>query len=397
MNVQMAYWMTEAANLSECHMALFDWIDSHSETMERQCEAIFGAKDSVYIPQYTDVFMVPSCWKEYGPFQVLWSGAAPWLAAHYYQHWQYTGDDEFARTRAFPFMKRCMNLYLYLLTKDSNGKYVLAPTTNPENWAGKEEGQLVHTATLDIALIHELAQNLIKMNRDLGLNDPMEERWQDVDSNMMDYPVDETGLLREWVDDREPTDPIHRHMSHLYGVYPSKLFYGHEDLTAAAMKALDKRLSGDPIRSTTWSFAWDTCLFVRLGCIDRAMEFFGHLIHGGLLSNLLTTLWDWKPDTKYYVFGHKLFQIDALLGICGAICEMLVTEYDAEIYLLPALPQEWKEKGAVKGFRLQHGVELDFRWSAGQITTIEARAPQEKELQVRFPDGSLHVIKTTAI
>ena len=391
MNIQMAYWIAEPSHLSHCHLALFDWIDAHTAAMEQQCREIFGAEDAAYIPQYTDAFMVPTCERDCGPFQVLWSGAAPWLARHYYEHWKYTGDDAFARQRAFPFMKRCMNFYLQMLQKTAEGRYRLAPACNPENWAA-DGGQLIDTATMDIALVHELARHLLEMNSRLDLQDPLAQRWEEIDAHMEEYPVDEKGVLREWVDSREPLDPMHRHLSHLYGIFPAHLFDGDARLEQAALRALDKRTGDGLEHSSSWSFAWYACMFARLGMGERALTFLDHLVHGGLLPNLLTVHNDWRPGSPY-LYGEKIFQLDALLGAAAAICEMLVSAQEDKIVLLPSLPERWKAQGHVRGLCLPGGMEISFSWSDGAVSWLEIKADRERPVAVQFPQGQTETIQ----
>lgn len=394
MNVQMAYWMAEPANLSVCHEALFDWIDDNIPEMERQCEAIFGVRGGAYIPQYTDRFMIPTCWRDFGAFQVLWSGAAPWLARHYYEHWRYSGDNEFARRRAFPFMKRCMNFYLQFLQSDENGRLILAPSANPENWT-ESGGQLVNTATMDLALAHELAKNLLEINERLEIEDPMAQQWAEVDARLAEYPVDEEGALREWLDFREAIDPGHRHLSHLYGVFPARLFQGKPQLEEAAMRAIEKRLAGGIGHSASWSFAWYACLFARLEQGNAALRFLDHLVKGTLLPNLLTAHNDWRESDQYsHMVEGKIFQIDALLGSAAAMCEMLAAEREGTFALLPALPERWRRKGSVHGLRMYGGREISMDWSEGEVVRLEITSNGEEEVKVRFPDGTEKQIRT---
>lgn len=375
MNVQMAYWMAEAANLGDCHLALFDFLEERLPVMHQLAEDIFGAKEAAYLPQYTDCFLTPTCtaWGNFGTFQVIWSGAAAWLASHFYQHWRYSGDDNFGKNRAFPFMKQAMNLYFTLLTKNENGKWILAPSASPEQWT-KEDGRVVHTATMDISLVHELTQNLLEMNAVFGFNDPLAARWKDYNENMIDYPLDENGMLREWCDVRDVQDPSHRHLSHIYGLYPSHLFDGDEKLRRAALKAVEKRTEKGLFNSATWSFAWYSCLYARLGQGEKVSEFMNHIVKGGLLPNLLTVHNDWRPGSVYsHMMPKKIFQIDALFGFGAAVCEALAHEENGKLLLLPGVPDEWKKEGSVKGLRLPGNREISFSWKDGIIRDVQVR------------------------
>ncbi len=375
MNIQMAFWMAEAANLGDCHLALFDFLDERIPEMNQLASDIFGAQNAVYLPQYTDSFLTPTCWhrRNLGTFQVIWSGAAAWLAAHYYQHWKYTGDDDFGKKRAFPFMKQAMNLYFTLLTKNEHGKWILSPSASPEQWT-KESGRVVHTATMDISLVHELTRNLLEMNEAFGLNDPLAKRWKDYNENMIDYPVDEKGVLREWCDAREVRDPSHRHLSHIYGLYPSHLFDGDIRLRNAALKAVEKRTEKGLFNSSTWSFAWYSCLYARLGQGEKVEEFMNHIVKGGLLPNLLTVHNDWRAGTPYsHMTSKKVFQIDALFGFGAAVCEALAHEENGKLLLLSGVPEEWKKEGSVKGLSLPGNREVSFSWKDGVVSDFVER------------------------
>ncbi len=394
MNVQMAYWFAEAANLGECHSALFDFLESRLDIMHQQAKDIFGAEDAAYIPQYTDMFLTPTCWHRYslGTFQVIWSGAAAWLASHFYQHWKYSGDNGFGRNRAFPFLKQCMNLYFTLLSRDENGKWILAPSCNPEQWA-KGSGRVVHTATMDLSLIHELAQNLLELDDVLEINDPLAGRWKEIDENLTDYPVDASGMLLEWCDEREVNDPSHRHLSHIYGLYPSHLFDTDDVMRNAALKAVEKRTEKGLFNSSTWSFSWYSCLYARLGCGGKVAEFMDHIVKAGLLPNLLTTHNDWRPGTPYsHMTPERVFQSDALFGYAAAVCEALAHEQGGEVILLSAVPEDWKKEGCVSGLCISGQTELSFAWKEGVITELKAVSPIRRILKVRFPDGSIKEI-----
>ena len=165
-----------------------------------------------------------------------------------------------------------------------------------------------------------MAKNLLEMNKRLHLDDPMASHWARIDADLADYPIDAEGCLREWIDRREPADPGHRHLSHLYGLFPSSLFRGDARIEQAARKAIDRRLAGGLGHSASWSFAWYACLFARLGEGERAIGFLDHLVRGGLLPNLLTVHNDWRAGSQYsHMCSQKIFQIDALFGLAAAL------------------------------------------------------------------------------
>lgn len=372
-NVEMCYWIANSLNLAECQKPLFDWIAGNTDTMKTMASDIFGVDNAAYIPQYTDLYMTPTCWKAYSSFQVLWSGAATWFAQHFFEYWKYSGDNEFMRNVAYPYMKLCANFYIQFLIKDGNGVYELIPAANPENWT-TEGAQIMKTTAMDVALIHELMGNLLYVNHKLEINDADASKWSDIDKNIKPYYLDKNGALSEFTENDTPRDPSHRHISHIYGLYPAKTFMDDEALTSAARKAIDKRLEGGLMRSATWSMAWYCCCFARLYEGNKALEFVDHIIKSGLMENFLTAHNDWRGDRGYSEFAaRKIFQIEGLMGTAAGITEMFISTNDERTVLLPALPDRWTD-GKVYGLCGYGAFEYDIEWKNSKVQKTVIRA-----------------------
>jgi alpha-L-fucosidase 2 len=380
----MEYWWANRVRLGDCEEPLFDWIDKNKDVMERQCREIFGIDNSVYIPQYTDVFMTPTCSHQYADFQVLWSGAAAWIARHFYERWKFTDDRDFAYKRAYPYMKRCARFYLAFLRKHEDGRYHIVPSYNPENWT-REGDEAVDTAVMDISIIRDLMRNLIELHDALDMGeDPERTRWQEIERNLPDYPIGKNGILFEWLDEREPLDPYHRHTAHLYGLHPGGEFADHAVYASAARKALEKRLENGTAALAGWSMVWASCFWARLYEGDKALQYLNFMIKGALLPNLLTTHNDWRKKPGYLSwFDKPLIQIEALFGAASGLCEMLMQEREDEILLLPALPDYLSAVGSVKGFSARHQVMVDFAWKDGIITQVTLASPKSCRVRIR--------------
>ena len=370
MNQQMQYWLALPCNLSECELPVFDWIIGNKERMLKRSREIFGVAGA-YISQYTDLKMTPEISLPHGSFQVLWPGAAAWMAQHFYEYWKYTGDDKFLLETAFPYMKMCADLFKGILAKDSSGKYISCPSSSPENKT-KGGAWIVNTPTMDISIVQELTGHLLEIDDKFRLNDPDRMAWKDLLDNMAPYAFDADGTLREWVEDSEMNDPGHRHISHIYGLFPGKLFTHDKTpkLYEGAVKAIQKRRASGFGSCATWSHAWYACCFSRIKDGDKALESIDNIIKSGMIRNFLTTHNDWRDGSlSGRMTKDRLFQIEALLGATAAIAEMFVQSLDEGIMILPALPSKWKS-GEVKGLRAYGGFELAIKWTDGKIAEL---------------------------
>lgn len=384
LNIQMHYWMSLGANLAECQQPFFDWLESHAEKLKKYAMEVYGCR-GYFVPQYADIHMECALQEGCAAFQVLWSGSAAWLAQHYYEYWRYTCDDHFACESAIPYHIQVAAFYRDLVTKDADGKYRICPSLAPENTTTKGTW-LVDSSTIDLSLIHEVMTHLFEMLDECSVDCELRSEFEEIDQNLVDYPIDSMGYLREWVEDSVESDPYHRHLSPIYNLSPGKLFLENEDKTLynAAVKAVERRQSGGYGSCAGWSHAWYACCYARMQKGNKALECLDNMLKSTTVSNFLTTANDWRGTEMAAVWcDYRLLQIDALLAAGNAVLEMLLQSYNQGLKVLPALPDSWAE-GRVMGLRAYHGFELDVEWSGGKLCRLVVRCLHANECKLIF-------------
>ena len=382
MNVQMNYWLAEVGNLSEFSLPLFDLAASLVPDGEKNASDLFGCKGVVFPTAFAgEGKPLPGPW-------VAWTGAAGWLAQHFWGHYEYTLDYLFLQDTAYPYMKKVAEFYEDFLVKDSSGKYLIVPSLSPENtplerenpeitgvWKGYK--MICVNATMDIAIIRELLGNLLKASIILGQDSEKRKIWQEILNNLPDWPIDKNGMLKEWADKTNLDNPGHRHFSHLYPLFPGNMFTIEEtpELVKAATKALRARQAVGYADNSGWSYPYMAMFHARLGEGDRALQCLTYLAKSCMMENLLTVHNDWRFQglSLYWKRGDKAFMIEAILGAAAAIAEMLLQSHNGLIRILPALPQAW-DKGEIKGLRARGGFEVDIGWKAGIIEKVKIRS-----------------------
>ena len=365
-NLQMCYWFVETLSMHHAADTLFRLIERYVPYGREMARRLYGC-GGVTLCLQTDVWgrVTPeSCgW-------AVWHGAAPWLAQHMFMHWRYTRDEQFLRERCYPFLKEAAAFYEdYLLEKD--GELWIVPSQSPENrfvGTGDWPVSIGYNSAMDIELITELLGNAAECADILGVDADKARLWRDIVARLPKLSVDRRGRLNEWDCEREEAEPGHRHLSHLYGLYPAQLFEPGSWQWQAAEKSLDARL-GCGGGHTGWSRSWVACLMARLGRGEDAWQHFMALIGDFATISLL----DLHPP--------RIFQIDGNMGGAACVCEMLMQSRRGVLMLLPALPKAW-QTGSVKNFRAQDGVTVDFAWQDGCLTSCSLRAEHAQTLRV---------------
>ena len=362
-NLEMNYWPAEVANLSECHEPLLRMIGELAVNGRKVAHDMYGLPGWVAHHNTT-------IWRDAQPVDgdagpAFWNMAGPWLCQDLWRHYQFTGDLEFLRTQAYPIMKGAAEFMAAWLLEDSQGGLTTPVGGSPENRflyidaAGRRESaSLVPGPTMDIVLIRELFTNCVRAAELLGIDQDFRDSLRAKLARLRPYAVGSRGQLEEWPVDFAENEPAHRHVSHLYGVFPGDQITtrGTPALAAAARRTLDLR--GD--LATGWSLAWKINLWARLGDGDRAQK---------CLALLLS------PERSYPNLFDSCppFQIDGNFGAAAGVTEMLLQSDADEIELLPALPGAWPA-GSFTGLRAVGGYTVGCTWVDNHLETATIRA-----------------------
>ena len=357
-NLQMCYWMCEAVDMPECVQVLIEYLMRFLETGRNAAQLHYGCR-GILLPLSDDAWAdsLPVS-REYG----IWIGAAAWMAQHIWWHYIYSGDKDFLRDTAYPFFKAVVEFYEDYLIEDENGELQVIPSQSPENrfeGATDYDVSLCVSAAMDIQLAFDALSYAISSAQILGVDNELQRKWQGMCHKLPPFKIGKDGRLLEWNEEKVEVEPGHRHLSHLYGVYPSDLFMQQRmtEQYEAAKKSLDFRLSHGG-GHTGWSRAWVSCLYARFGNAEGFREHFQGLVKDFATVSLL----DLHPP--------GIFQIDGNFGAVAAIVESIVSVYDKKIHLLKALPKEW-ESGSLSGIKVPGGHKLDVHWKDGAVTEVK--------------------------
>ena len=381
-NIQMNYWPAESCNLSECTEPLSAFVADLSQTGARAACETYGLPGWVS-HHNIDLWRAanPVGMEAGAPTWANWGMSGPWLCAHLYEHFLFTRDREYLRTRAYPLMKGSAEFCLAWLIDDGSGHLTTCPSESTENNFMAPDGRPAMTSagcTMDMALIRELFTNCMTAAKELGIDQQFVSKLDAARSRLIPYQVGRYGQLQEWSVDFEESTPGQRHMSHMYPLYPGSEITprGTPELSKAARVSLERRLANGGAY-TGWSRAWAIAFWSRLGDGDKALESLIMLMKHSTNVNLFDT----HPAGK-----SSIFQIDGNFGATAAIAEMLVQSHTGVFDLLPALPTAW-HVGEVTGLKARGSVEVDLRWESGKAVSASLRPDFSGEYQIRVPAG----------
>ncbi len=299
---------------------------------------------------------------------IHWTDAAGWLASYYYDYYLFTGDEEFLKNRAIPFMKEVALFYEDYIVKGPDGKNMFFPGSSPENYPTsiRERVKVHMNATISYAVSKEIFSNLVKACERLGIEQEGVARWKKQLADMPDYQVNEDGALREWMHPDFTDCYEHRHQSHIYPLFPGTEITeeSNPEIYEACRVAIEKRLVIGLSSQTGWSLAHMANVYARLGDGDRAKDALDILARCCLGQNLFTYHNDWRKMgvTTTHVYGRTSpFQMDANFGTSAAVMEMLCGSTSEILRILPALPKKWSN-GNFNNMLTRTGVRTSASW-----------------------------------
>ncbi len=379
-NVQMNHWPVEVSNLPELNLPLADLVKGMVEPGKRTARAYYNAPGWV-------AHVITNIWGFTEPGESASWGATKsgsgWLCNNLWEHYAFTNDKKYLAD-IYPVIKESAVFYNSLLIKDDKtGWLVMSPSSSPENTFYLPNGKhasICIGATIDNQIVRDLFNNVISASATLDKDSAFRKELKEKIA-LLPPPgvIAKDGRIMEWLEDYKETDPQHRHLSHLWGLYPASLITAENtpDLAAAAKKTLEVRGDDGP----SWTIAYKLLFWARLQDGNRSFKLLRELLKptartdinygagGGVYQNMLS--------------AGPPFQIDGNFGATAGIAEMLLQSHAGLINLLPSIPDQWKAEGAVKGLKARGNFTVDFAWKDGKVTSYKITSPTPRKVKVK--------------
>jgi len=384
-NTQMNYWPAEVANLSECNLPLFRWIEDSLVPSGQRTAKVGCGRDGWVANTLSNAwgFSAPGWGLVWGIF--LTGGV--WVATHLWEHFLYSRDKKFLKTTAYPILKGAAVFFEQdLVAHPETGTLVTGPSISPENCFRTADGEIgaeTMGPACDSIMLRELFASCIEASEVLGVDEESRGEWRRILDRLPPLQVSKDGRIQEWMKDYEEPDPAHRHITQLTALYPFHQIDRENTpaLAAAAAKTLSAKQESVGFEAVEWNLAWFICFYAKLGDSQSAYDNLKRLMLEASDPNLFSF-------SASGIAGalETIMVVDGNLGATAGIAEMLVQSHRNRIDVLPALPKEWAA-GSVAGLRVRGGFEVHIKWEDGILDTLTVHSRLGGMLNIRYKES----------
>lgn len=391
-NVEMIYWHAPVGGYAHLLRPLIDYYFGKMDVLREAAKKLFGCR-GIYVSTYTtrmNASPAPNV-----PVIVNYIGCAGWLSRHFYDYYRYTGDVKLLKEKILPFMLEAAAFYEDYVIRDAQGRIAIVPSVSPENTPDNlmpadfefhmgHPCPAVRNATMDFAIMKELLTNLLTLNDQFPQDEERVRAWKEILAGIPEYMVNGDGAIREWMDENLHDRYHHRHLSHIYPMFPGEEITPASKLFGAFVRAVDLRELG---AMSGWAFAHMASIYARMARGNQAIDCLNTMAKGCLQNNLFTLHNDWRDMGVSLKMDCAPVQLDALMGAVNALQEMLLYASANRLAVLPACPDAF-EKGEVKNWRFPGG-RIGFAWdrAAGSLK-VSVTADRAVKMRVDFPEWS---------